>query len=145
MLKWLLGKSPRLAETAWLVREACNSPTGRTTSPNQSDVVVQRIIKRCLNVNTITKAKKWRLFCKIGSLEVCILILMKVPFVWNPLEMSCGATAVICNYASFLAQNFTNQLHYPFYSLYWTPHNFLSKTEAIVKGLRFSTGDFPDV
>lgn len=47
--------------------------------------------------------------------------------VWNLFEMSGGAIAIICNHASFLAQNSANQIHYPFYSLYRTPHNFLFK------------------
>lgn len=80
----------------------------------------------------------------IGSLEVYMLILIKVPFVQNPFEMSHGEMATISNHASFLAQNSTNRIHHPFvhYTKFYI--TFFSKIKSIVKGLRFSIEDFLD-
>lgn len=73
--------------------------------------------------------QKWILFCKIDPLEVHMLILMKVPFVQNPLEMSGGTVTIICHHASFSSQTPTNHIHHIFYSRYWTPRNFLFKNQ----------------
>lgn len=122
VLKWLPGKSPSLAETEGLVREARDSPTSGQQARTSSQCCTAR------NYKVVIKCRWWILFCKIGSLEVYMFILMKVPCVWNPFEMSFGAFTMICNHASFLAQT-SNKIHYPFYSIHWTPHNFLFKNQ----------------